>query len=151
MPAFAELSVEEAQFVYLSTVLELPLRAAAKMAGLPMTMVSKPHLQQAREMLKREMRGSLPSKEDIIFGMLDAVGRAKIIAEPATEIMGLEKVAKLMGYDAAQKIDINITASISALKQHIVQFDDAQLAELVGARDVIDGDFYRVEGPRGED
>ena len=149
MPAFAELTAEEAQFVYLSTVLQLPLRTAANMAGLPLSMISRPHLIQAREVLRREMRGGLPTKDDIVFGMLDAVDRARIIAEPMTEIVGLEKVAKLLGFDAPQKIDVNIPASIDALKTHIVQFDDAQLAQLVGAKDIIDGDFYRVEQDNG--
>lgn len=149
LPAFTELSAEEAQFVYLSTVLQLPLRKAAEMAGLPPNMVSKPHLQQAREMLKREMRGSLPTKEDVAHGMLEAIDRARVLSEPATEIIGWEKVAKLLGYDAPQKIDINITASLQALRQHIGQFDDAQLAEIVGANGVIDGDFYRVESSGG--
>jgi len=145
------LTAEEAQFVYNCEVLGLPVRKAASMAGMPPTMVAKPHLQQARELLKRELRGAVNiTKDDVVFGMREAIDRARILAEPATEIMGWEKIAKLLGYDSPQKVDINITASIDVLKSHIRGMDDEQLAEIAGAKDVIDGDFYRVEKDDGE-
>lgn len=143
-PPINNLTAEESQFVYYAEVLNLPVRKAASMAGMPVTMVSKPHLQQARELLKREMRGALPTKEDLVHRILEAMDRAKIIAEPATEIMGAEKIAKLLGYDAPQKIDVNITASLDVLKAHVHTMDDAALAGLLGAGNVIDAEFYEV-------
>lgn len=144
------LTAEEAQFVYNCEVLGLPVRKAASLAGLPPTMVSKPHLQQARDLLKREIRGAVNiTKEDVIFGMREAIDRARIIAEPATEIVGWKEIAKLLGYDSPQKIDVNITATIDVMKAHVRTMDDAALAELLGARGVIDGDFYRLEHDGG--
>lgn len=150
IPAVSELTAEEAQFVYLVEVLGMPVKVAAAQAGVPVTMASKPHLQQARELLKREVQGRLPTKDDIVHRMLDAVERAKILAEPATEIIGLKEAAKLMGYDSPQKLDINITASLEVLKQHVGTMDDSKLAELVGAGQVIDAAFYRVGHTRDE-
>lgn len=152
VPSLSGLTAEEANFVYNCEVLGLPVRKAASMAGMPPTMVSKPHLQQARELLKREVRGAVNiTKEDVVHGMREAIDRARIIAEPATEIMGWEKIAKLLGYDSPQKVDINITASIEVLRAHVKTMGDAELAELIGARGVIDGDFYRLEKPDGEE
>lgn len=54
IPSLSALSAEEAQFVYGAEVLGLPVKAAARMAGLPLGMVSKPHLQQAREQQQRQ-------------------------------------------------------------------------------------------------
>ena len=69
IPSLSALTAEEAQFVYGAEVLGLPVKAAARMAGLPLGMVSKPHLQQARELLKREVRGAMNiTKEDVVFG-----------------------------------------------------------------------------------
>lgn len=150
IPSLSALSAEEAQFVYGAEVLGLPVKAAARMAGLPLGMVSKPHLQQARELLKREVRGAMNiTKEDVVFGYRDAIDRARIINEPATEIAGWREISKLLGYDTPQKIDINITQSIEVLKEHARGLDDAELARIVGARDIIDTDFYELPGPSG--
>lgn len=151
IPSMSGLNAEEAQFVFNCEVLGLPVRKAASMAGLPVTMVSKPHLQQARELLKREIRGVVNiTKEDVVFGMREAIDRARILAEPATEIIGWKEIAKLLGYDSPQKIDVNITASIEVMKSYVRTMDDTALAELLGARGVIDGDFYRLGSGSGE-
>lgn len=151
IPSLSGLSAEESQFVYNCEVLGLPARKAASMAGLPPTMISKPHLQQARELLKREVRGAVNiTKEDVVHGMREAVDRARLLAEPMTEIVGWEKISKLLGYDSPQKVDINITATIDVLKTHVQTMDDAALAELIGSRDVIDGAFYRLSKDNDE-
>src|SRR5690606_38125020 len=79
IPSMNGLTAEEAQFVYNCEVLGLPVRKAASMAGMPPTMVAKPHLQQARELLKRELRGAVNiTKDDVVFGMREAIARARI-------------------------------------------------------------------------
>lgn len=139
----AGLTREEAEFAYNCEVLGLPARKAAQMANLSLAMLSKPHLVQAREALRRQMRDTMQiTKEDVVHGMREAVDRARLLGEPATEIMGWEKIAKLLGYDTPQKIDVNITASIDVLQKHVRGMSDADLAKLVDARDVIDGEFY---------
>ncbi len=145
IPSMNGLTAEEAQFVYAVEVLGLPVRVAAKQSGMPLTMVSTPHLQQARELLKREVRGNLSvTKEDVTFMLKEAYHMGQIIAEPAAMIAAANSLSKLHGLDAPQKLDINITASIDVLKGHVRQMDDSTLATLVGADKVIDGDFYRV-------
>lgn len=135
----------EAEYVYNMEVLGLPNAKAAKMAGLDLGQTYKPHLHQARELLKRELRGHMQiTKEDVVFGMREAIGRAQIISEPMTEIIGWEKIGKLLGYDAPTKVDVNLTASIEVLQAHVRGMDDATLVKLMGAGGVIDGDFYEV-------
>lgn len=135
----------EAEFVYNLEVLGLPVKKAASLAGCGVGMALKPHIVQARELLKRELRGALNiTREDVIHGIHEAIGRAKILAEPATEIAGWKEISRISGLDAAAKVDINITATIDVLKGQVRGMSDAELARYVGAGDIIDGDFYVV-------
>ncbi len=139
------LTNEEAEFIYSVEVLGLPVRKAASLAGLPASNICRPHIMQARELTKRELRGALQlTKEDVSWGMQEAIKRAQILGEPMTEIVGWEKLAKLHGFDAPQKIDINITASVAVLQANVRSMSDAELAKALGASSVIDGDFYEV-------
>lgn len=139
----AGMTVEEVNFVYNAEVLGLPARKAASMAGMPVGRIVAPHIIQAREHVKRELNGAMAiTKEDIIRRMDEAVHRAQLLSEPMTEIIGLEKMAKLMGYDAPKKLDINLQTSIEVLRENVKSMDDAALARLVGAGDIIDGEFY---------
>lgn len=146
VPSLKELTEDEAQFVYACEVLGLPARVAAAQAGMAAHKVSAPHLQQARTLLKQQIRGEVNiSKEDVVFGIREAIDRAKIINEPSTEIMGWDRIAKLLGYDAPQKIDLSVTATIEVLKNNVRSMDDRLLAEMVGANNIIDVDFYPAE------
>lgn len=138
----------EANYIYHVEVLGMPSGAAAKRCGMPTASQFAPHIQQARQLLKNQIRGSLQiTREDVLHGYLGAVDRARLLAEPMTEIVGWEKIAKLMGYDQPKKIDINITSSIEALQASLTGASDEDLAVLLGS-DVIDADFYVV--PNGK-
>lgn len=146
------LTQAEAEFVWNLEGLGLPARRAASLAGVPYGLLCKPQIVQAREALKTAMRASMGiTRDDVLHGIKDAIGRAQIMGEPATEIMGWEKIAKIAGLDAPQKIDVNITASVAVLKGHVRALSDAELARLVGsgAKNVIDADFYPVDSGEG--
>lgn len=139
------LTQDEVEFVYNVEVLGLPAKKAATMAGMSPAKIMAPHVMQARDNVKREMRGRMKiTKEDVVHGYLDAIDRAKVLGEPATEIMGWKHVEKILGYDAPQKIDINISASIDVMQRQVRGMDDATLAKMIGAENVIDADFYEV-------
>lgn len=137
------MTAEEVNFVYNAEVLGLPARKAASMAGMPVGRIVAPHIIQARELVKRELNGAMAiTKEDIIRRMDEAVHRAQLLSEPMTEIIGLEKMAKLMGYDAPKKVDINLTTSLDVMRENVKSMGDAELTRLIGAGDIIDGEFY---------
>lgn len=141
----SHLKPNEANFVYNVEVLGLPVRKAAELAGLPLTMVSKPHLQQAREQLKREVRGTLQiTKEDVVHGVHEAVGRARILGEPMTEIRGWETISKMLGFDQPQRVDINLRAAIDVVQSQVRDLSTEELVKMLGAGDVIDAEFYEV-------
>lgn len=138
------LTQAEMEFVWNLEGLGLPPRKAASLAGVPYGALAYPHIVQARETLKRALRASMGiTKDDVVFGIRDAIGRAQLLGEPGTEILGWEKIAKLLGYESPKQIDVNITASVEVLKTHVRRMDDNELARLVGSHDIIDADFYR--------
>lgn len=140
------LTPEEANFVYNLEVLGLPVRKAADMAGVRADIGNQGHIIEAREQLKRELRGATAvSKEDVIQGFLGAIDRAKILADPKTEVAGWKEVGTMLGYYAPQKVDLNLNASLEVLQQSIRTIPTEELVKRLGAENVIDADFYEVK------
>lgn len=137
------LASDEANFVYNTEVLNLPARTAARMAGMPVSKIAAPHIIQAREVAKKALQGHLAiTKEDIVHGYKEAIDMAKILAEPMTMIVGWEKVAKILGHDQPQRVDINIHASVEVQKNVIRALSDDELVKQLGADNVVDAEFY---------
>lgn len=139
----AGLTDEEANFVYNAEVLGLPMRKAASMAGMPVSRAVKPHIVQARETVKRELRGNLGfTREDIVAGYQDAIGIARMQGDAVPMIAGWKETAKILGLDAPQRIDINLQASIEVQQAQIRTLSTEDLLKRLGAGDTIDGEFY---------
>ena len=143
-----QLTSEEENYVYNVEVLGLPAKKSAMLAGMPVGSLNSPHIIQAREAVKRELRGALQiTKEDVVHGYREAIDRARILSEPMTEIVGWEKISKILGYDTPQKVDVNITASLENMKDYVRTLSDSDLTKMLGAGGVIDADFYVVDKP----
>ena len=141
----AGLSPEEANFVYNTEVLGLPVKKAVAMSGMAPDRVSKPHIIQAREQAKRALRGAVGiTKEDSIHGIRDAIWRAQLLSEPSTEIRGWEVINKMLGFDAPTRVDVNINETVRVVREQAKGLSDSELAQMLGADDVIDADFYEV-------
>jgi hypothetical protein len=97
--------------------------------------------------LKKQVRGdTLITKEDIVYNMTEAIHRAKLFGEPMTEIVGWEKVAKLLGHDQPQKVDINIKTTIEILQKQARGMSLEELMQHVpGSGEVIDAEFYEAK------
>lgn len=140
------LTEDEVNFVYNVEILGLPARKAASMAGMPPGKIAAPHIIQSRELAKRALRGVLQiTREDVVHGYMEAVGMAKQLADPLTMIVGWEKTAKLLGLEAPQRVDINVTASVEVAQTRVKTMSDAELAQALGADRVIDAEFYEVQ------
>jgi hypothetical protein len=144
----SHLTEPEAELVNNIECLGLPVKKAAELAGVSVSLSWAPHIMQAREQVRKQIRGDVNiTKEDVVVGVREAIDRAKIIAEPATEIRGWEVISKLLGYDSPQKIDINVRETISVVQQQVRSLPDAQLIEMLGAESIIDGQFYVLPPP----
>lgn len=143
----SHLTNEEAQFIYNAEVIGLPTKKAADLAGLAYKVALMPHIVQAREATKREIRGNMQiTREDVLFGVQEAIGRAKIISEPATELRGWEIINKMQGYDAPTRVNVNLQESVTVVQQQMRSTPTSELVDLLGAGNVIDADFY-VDSP----
>lgn len=140
------LSQEEAEFVYNCEILGLPARKAAQLAGLAVGNIGKPHLMQAREILRKEQLGRLKiTKESMLEIGMEAIDLARLQADPETMLKGVGQISKMMGFDAPQQVNVNHTASVEVLKDHVRNMSDADIAAMLGDSDqIIDADFYEV-------
>ena len=145
-PALRNLTDDEANFVYNVEVLGLPAKKAAQLAGMRATKIPAPHIQQARELLKRELRGALQiTREDVAHGYQEAIHMARIQSDALTMIIGWEKTAKLLGLDAPARVDVNVRTSMDVAKELVRGMTDAELIQQLGAEAVIDGEFYEAK------
>jgi len=140
------LTQPEMEFVWNLEGLGLPGKKAAALAGVPYGWLCRPVIVQARQMLQDAIRGTQAfTREDVMHGIHEAIGRAKLLGDPATEILGWDKLARVGGLDAPQRVDVNVHASIDVLKSHVRRLSDAELTKYIGAGGIIDADFYEVE------
>lgn len=144
VPALTE---QEQQLVYNIEVLGLTVKRAAEILGVPnvAAVMQRPEVQDAREKLRAEVRRHAEiTKEDVIHGIKRAIDQATTLADPTAQIIGWREIAKMLGYDAPREVKITISHETATLRKQVSQLDDAELVELLGADNVIDGDFYEV-------
>lgn len=140
------LTADEANFVYNLEVLGLPVKKAASMAGVRADIANRGHIVQAREQLKRELRGNMAiTKEDVIAGFKDGIDMARIMADSKAMVAGWKEIGELLGYYAPQKVDVNLNTSVEVLQKTIRTIPTEELIKRLGAESVIDADFYEVK------
>lgn len=145
IPALSQLADDEANFIYNAEILQLPVRKAAELAGMPASKIYDEHIKSLRELVRAELNSQVNiSREDVVRGMSEAVNRARLLGEPMTEIIGWEKIAKLLGYDAPQKIEITSHSTMEVIQNNLRGLSDAELTKFLGAGNVIDADFYEI-------
>jgi hypothetical protein len=143
MGRLTHLTQAELDFVYNVEVLDLPPKKAADLAGFPRREMFRPHIMEAREVFKNAVRGSLNiTKHDVLHGITEAINRAKIIAEPSTEIAGWKQISTMLGYDAPTVHRVDIRESVTVVQQHVRRLPDSELVDMLGAGGVIDVEFY---------
>lgn len=140
------LTPEEEQYVYNVEVLGLPPKKAADLAGMPFFRAKQMHILEARKLIQYQMRGHIiPTREDAVAGIRDAIDRARIIAEPMTEIVGWKALNSMLGYDAPKEVNINMNASVEVLAKQVRTLSTQELIDKLGAGNIIDGEFYARE------
>ena len=141
------LTAEEEEFAYNVAIVGLAPKRAAELAGLDFRKTCAPHVKEAVARYERESLGRLRvTKEDSARGILDAVDRARIIGEPSTEIQGWKEINAMYGHNAPQKVNLQLDATLSVLAKQAKAMPTGELVKLLGADNVIDGDF-RDLGP----
>lgn len=142
------LTSDEVNFVYNLEVLGLPVKKAAALAGVRADLSTRGHIVEARERLRRDMRGATATtKEDVIQGFLDAVEHAKILADPRAEIAGWKEIGLLQGHYAPAQVDVNMNAAVEVLQTALRALPTDELVKRLGVDDIVDAEFYVPRAP----
>jgi phage terminase small subunit len=89
---------------------------------------------------------TLITRAQVVDGILEAIERAKIQSEPATEIKGWVEIAKMHGYDKpddAQRRELS--AKAKDLQTRLMNMSTQDLLEMAAGNMYIDGDAERVD------
>lgn len=143
------LSEAEQQLVYNIEVLGMSQARAAELAGVVsfQVVLKRPDVIDAREKLRTAVRQRADiTKDEVIAGIKKAVDQADLLADPMAQIAGWREIAKMLGYDAPREVKVTISTDINTRRRQIAQLDDEELIEMLGADDVIDAEFYEVDG-----
>lgn len=141
-----DLTEQETLFLYNVEVVGLPVLRAAEICGIKSAhyVLKKPHMVAARQKFREAIRGDVDfSREDVVFGMKEAVDQAKILGDPMAQIAGWREIAKIKGYDKQPTINFNLTGTIEDFRKQVQNMSTSSLLELVG-ENILDADFYRV-------
>lgn len=141
-----QLSDTEQMFIYQLEIIGMPVQRAAEVAGVnsPYALLKKPYIIAAREAARLSIRGRTNfTREDVIFGIHEAIDQAKILADPMAQIAGWREIGKLLGYDKTPNVNIHISGNAEQVKKQLQNLSSDELAKLSG-EDVLDGDFYQV-------
>jgi len=87
-------------------------------------------------------------RENVIEGVLDAIERAKMLGEPATEIRGWESIAKLQGLNAPERVVHELPEDVRELTATIKSMNSADVMRLAGQKNIIElteDDFEEVD------
>lgn len=148
------LSETQTKFIYYLDVVGVSVSRACELSGVNQyeatKMLEDPEIAHVRRVQKDQARAKTGfTREDVTFGIHDAIEQARLLADPMAQIRGWTEIARINGLDAAKKVEVEITVnSPNAPAEQLKQLTTAQLAALVDQGDVIDGDFYRVEADR---
>ena len=82
---------------------------------------------------------------DVLNLFIEAIGMARIQADPANMINGADKIAKMMGYSAPETKRIELTGDSAVLSSKIRSMSDADLLEMAARKraseaKIIDGE-----------
>lgn len=143
------LTDQEAMFVYQMDVIGLPAARAAEVAGVnsPYALLKKPHIVAAREQTRLALRQRTNfTREDVIAGLKEAIDQAQVMADPMAQIAGWREIGKMLGFDKTPNVHLHLNGTVDQMKRQVSGMSNEDLAALMGNPDVLDADFYRIDG-----
>lgn len=77
------------------------------------------------------IKNNTVSRQNVLDGYLEAIDLARLQADPAIMMLGWEKIAKLMGFNAPEKhIQLQANMTDEQTRQALAHYSDAELMEL---------------------
>jgi phage terminase small subunit len=85
------------------------------------------------------------SQDDVIQGLKDAINDAQMTSDPQAQIAGWREIAKMLGFYAPKVRKIEVSKTEAKAKRELSAMSEAELLEMAGAGNVIEGEFSLVE------
>lgn len=135
------------------TVMGMTHKEAADYSGLKpgtiSTLLAKPEVKKYMAQLQRQEEKKFKiTREQVLEGMMEAINDAKLLSEPATQIRGWEQIAKMEGFFAPERREVDLPEDTKEMIRSLQDLDSASLAKLAGQDTLIEldeNDFCRVE------
>lgn len=83
------------------------------------------------------------TRETVLEGMMEAIGQAKVLSDPMSQIAGWREIAKICGFYAPEVKKIELTGSAKRVVEQMQQLSDAELLEIAQG-DVIEAEYAEV-------
>jgi len=103
--------------------------------------LAKPIVRERIDALRAELsRRAKISQEDVLEGFMDAINDAKLAGDPGNQIAGWREIAKVLGYYAPERKEIEISKKAAQAQEQLAALPEEELLKIAGD-DVIDGEF----------
>lgn len=134
-------------------VMGMSRKDASEYSGLTPSSISnllqKPEIKKYISRIQRQEEKKFRiSREQVLEGFMEAIGDAKMLSEPATQIRGWEQIAKMEGFYAPERRVLELPEDAREMIQTLQNLDTQELAKLAGMDNLIElkeEDFHRVE------
>lgn len=146
----SELSPDEQKLIYNIEVLGMPAARAADLCGMTTTYKNaliRPEVQEARAKLKNQLRQSTSiTREDVVNGYKEAIDMARLMNDAMPMIAGWREISKILGFDKPQEIKVTIEGGVREMRRQIRSLPESELLRLADESNIIDGQFYELDG-----
>ena len=135
------------------TVMGMTRKEASEYSGLaPGTisqLLAKPEIKEyIGKIQKQEEKKFKITREQVLEGFMEAIQDAKLLSEPATQIRGWEQIAKMEGFYAPERREVDLPEDTKEMIRSLQDLDTDTLAKIAGQDNMIDlneNDFQRIE------
>lgn len=124
-------------------VMGMNYKEAGEYSGLAHSTVSdlmhKPKVKEYIAQIQRQQAKKLNvSRERVMEGILDAIGDAKMLGEPASQIRGWEQIAKMQGYYAPERHVHELPEGTQDFIEAMQSLDSSEVARIAGQNNLIE-------------
>jgi len=106
--------------------------------------LQKPIVRNRIDSLRAELsRRAKISQDDVLEGFMDAINDAKLAGDPGNQIAGWREIAKVLGYYAPERKEIEISKKQQQAQEQLAALPEDELLKLAGD-DAIDCEFELV-------
>jgi hypothetical protein len=94
---------------------------------------------------RKHEKAAQMTRKQVMDGFKEAIDMAKVQAEPATMVSGWREIARMCGYYAPEKREINVNITAKRAVDQLETLSDDELLEIIEKdSEVIEGEFEEI-------